>query len=183
VFLNVETVFSLSSQISTDAGVYGAVYLATSLLSSILTNNASAALMYPIAMEAVDQTGTDRLKMAYMVMLAANDYMTSFGYQTNLMVYAPGGYKSIDYLKFGGPLQFLLWITSVALVTTTAPWYVNWLICILLFVVVCAVALTASSYSLGKRRKTEERKAADMEVQTLVHKSTSTDRNDFEFSA
>jgi di/tricarboxylate transporter len=78
--LNVESVFSLSLSISTDAGVYGAVYLATSLLSSILTNNASAALMYPIAMEAVDQTGTDRLKMAYMVMLAANDYMTSFGY-------------------------------------------------------------------------------------------------------
>jgi di/tricarboxylate transporter len=126
------------------------VYLATSLLSSILTNNASAALMYPIAMEAVDQTGTDRLKMAYMVMLAANDYMTSFGYQTNLMVYAPGGYTSMDYLKFGGPLQFLLWITSVALVTTPAPWYVNWLICIVIFALVCAVTLKTSSWSLRK---------------------------------
>jgi di/tricarboxylate transporter len=95
--------------------------LGTSLLSSILTNNAAAALMYPIAMDAVDQTGTDRLKMAIIVMLASSDYMTSFGYQTNLMVYAPGGYKNIDFLKFGGPMQFLLWITSVALVAINGP--------------------------------------------------------------
>ena len=132
--------------------------MGTSLLSSILTNNAAAALMYPIAMQAVDQTATDRLKMSIIVMLASSDYMTSFGYQTNLMVYAPGGYKNIDFLKFGGPMQILLWLTSVALVSTTAPWYLSWIICILLFVVVAAIRLTNGA--LSQRRN----KFADLEV-------------------
>ena len=160
--------------------------MATSLLSSILTNNASAALMYPIAMEAVDQTGTDRLKMAYMVMLAANDYMTSFGYQTNLMVYAPGGYKSIEYVIFGGPLQFLLWITSVALVTTPAPWYVNWLICTALFVAVCVVSLTTSSWSLRKKSREPSENGNDVDEDSPYEKRLSTtikEGHDYEFSA
>ena len=57
--------------------------------SSALTNNAAALLMmYPTAMEdAVDQTGADRLELAFIGMLSASDFMTSFGYQTNLMVY------------------------------------------------------------------------------------------------
>ncbi|KAI2503098.1 divalent anion Na symporter [Fragilaria crotonensis] len=145
-----------------DVGVYGAVYLATMLLSSILTNNAAAALMYPIAMAAVEQTGADRLKMGYMVMLAANDYMTSFGYQTNMMVYRPGGYTSMDYLRFGGP-QFLLWPTSVALVTTPAKWYVNWFICFSLFGAVCLVRLEASAWTLRKKLKAQA-KELDEEV-------------------
>lgn len=151
-----------------DVGVYGAVYLATMLLSSILTNNAAAALMYPIAMAAVEQTGADRLKMGYMVMLAANDYMTSFGYQTNMMVYRPGGYTSMDYLRFGGPLQFLLWPTSVALVTTPAKWYVNWFICFSLFGAVCLVRLEASAWTLRKKLKAQamaEAKEVDEEGQ------------------
>ncbi len=126
----------------TDAGVYGAVFFATSLLSSILTNNAAAALMYPIAMDAVDQTGTDRLRMAIIVMLASSDYMTSFGYQTNLMVCAPGGYRNIDFLKFGAPLQFILFLSGVALVSTGSTWYVSWIITALVFVAVAAVRLT-----------------------------------------
>lgn len=135
------------------------------LLSSILTNNAAAALMYPIAMAAVEQTGADRLKMGYMVMLAANDYMTSFGYQTNMMVYRPGGYTSMDYLRFGGPLQFLLWPTSVALVTTPAKWYVNWFICFSLFGAVCLVRLEASAWTLRKKLKAQAMaKEVDEEV-------------------
>jgi hypothetical protein len=138
-----------------DAGVYGAVFLGTSLLSSILTNNAAAALMYPIAMDAVDQTGTDRLKMSIIVMLASSDYMTSFGYQTNLMVCAPGGYRNVDFLKFGGPLQFILFLSGVALVSTGSPWYVSWIITLLLFVVVAAARLSNGAIfnSISKRRK------------------------------
>jgi hypothetical protein len=111
-------------------------------LSSILTNNAAAALMYPIAMDAVDQTGADRLRMAIIVMLASSDYMTSFGYQTNLMVCAPGGYRNIDFLKFGGPLQLILFLSGVALVSTGSTWYVSWIITTLLFVVVSAARLS-----------------------------------------
>ena len=90
--------------------MYGSVYLAGNLLSSVLTNNAAALLTFPIAMEAVDQTGADRLKMAFIVMLSASDYMTSFGYQTNLMVYGPGGYSNSDFLKFGTIMQIILWV-------------------------------------------------------------------------
>jgi hypothetical protein len=152
--------------------------LGTSLLSSILTNNAAAALMYPIAMQAVDQTGTDRLKMAIIVMLASSDYMTSFGYQTNLMVYAPGGYKNIDFLKFGGPMQILLWLTSVALVSSTAPWYLNWIICIGLFVVVAGFRLTNSALRL-KRNKQRPDTSTAAEVERPVQNTTS-DGNELE---
>jgi len=101
-----------------DAGIYGAVYLAGNLLSAILTNNAAATLMFPIAMGTVDQTGVDRLKMCYILMLSSSDYITSFGYQTNLMVYGQGEYRNVDYFKFGAPLQLALWLSSTAMVAT-----------------------------------------------------------------
>ena len=67
------------------AGLLGAVYLATVLMSQVVANNAAAALIFPIAMEAADQAGTDRLIMAFNIMLAASAaFMTPFGYQTNL---------------------------------------------------------------------------------------------------
>jgi K+/H+ antiporter YhaU regulatory subunit KhtT len=149
------TFFSHSPLI--DAGVYGAVFLGTSLLSSILTNNAAAALMYPIAMQTVDQTGTDRLRMAIILMLASSDYMTSFGYQTNLMVYAPGGYKNIDFLKFGGPLQLILWLSGVAIVATGSTWYISWIISGLLFVVVAAVRLTNGAFLKSGKEPVHEK--------------------------
>ena len=85
---------------SGDAGLFGAVYLATFLLSSVVTNNAAAALMFPIAMNAAEKSETDLLLMSYNVMLAASaSFMTPFGYQTNLMVYGPGKYKVCSFLK------------------------------------------------------------------------------------
>lgn len=130
-----------------DAGIYGAVYLVVNLLSSILTNNAAAVLAFPIAMSAVDQTGTDRVKMAFIIMLSASDYITSFGYQTNLMVYGPGEYSNMDYLRFGAPMQILLWLSSTALVSTSKDdtWFVSWIICIIGFVVIASIRLTSGS--------------------------------------
>lgn len=132
----------------TDAGIYGAIYLAVNLLSSILTNNAAAVLALPIAMEAVEQTGTDRLKMAFVIMLAASDYITSFGYQTNLMVYGPGEYSNMDFLRFGAPMQVLLWLSSTALVSTSTPdnWYVSWIVCLIGFFVVSFLRLFNASF-------------------------------------
>lgn len=78
----------------TDAGLLGAVYLATFLISNVVTNNAAAALIFPIAMDAAEQTGTDRLIMSYCVMLSASaSFMSPYGYTTNLLIYGPGGYK------------------------------------------------------------------------------------------
>ena len=73
--------------------MFGAVYFATALISSFVTNNAAAALMFPIAIGAADTAGVDLKMMSYALMLGASDFSTPFGYQTNLMVYGPGGYK------------------------------------------------------------------------------------------
>jgi hypothetical protein len=125
------------------------MYLAVNLLSSVLTNNAAAVLALPIANSAVDQTGTDRLKMAFIVMLAASDYITSFGYQTNLMVYGPGEYSNLDYLRFGAPMQVLLWLSSTAMVSTSTAdnWYVSWIVCFIGFFVVTFVRFMNAPFS------------------------------------
>jgi len=146
-------------------GVYGSVYLAGNLLSAILTNNAAATLMFPIAMNAVDRTGADRFKMAIILMLSASDYITSFGYQTNLMVCAPGGYSNMDYLKFGAPMQIILWVSSVAFVGLFGPddykWIIAWVACSLFFIVVAILRLTNWRFW---KKKTDE--------SALVRKST-----------
>lgn len=113
---------------SGDAGLFAAVYLATFILSSIVTNNAAAALMFPIAMGAAEKTGTNVLLMCYNLMLAASaSFMTPFGYQTNLMVYGPGKYKTKDFLKFGTPLQIVLWIYTTSLLTLHKQWWISWI--------------------------------------------------------
>jgi hypothetical protein len=115
--------------VSADAGLYGSIYFAANLLSAVLTNNAAALLMYPIAMETVDQSGADRRKMAMVLMLAASDYITSFGYQTNLMVYGPGGYSNMDFMKFGSPMQIILWLSTTAMISSPDEvWYISWFI-------------------------------------------------------
>jgi di/tricarboxylate transporter len=63
------------------AGLFAAVYLATFLISNIVTNNAAAALIFPIAMDAAEQTGIDVVLMSYCVMLGASaSFMSPFGY-------------------------------------------------------------------------------------------------------
>jgi hypothetical protein len=160
-----------------DAGIYGAIYLAVNLLSSILTNNAAAVLAFPIAMEAVELTGTDRLKMSFIIMLSASDYITSFGYQTNLMVYGPGEYRNIDYLRFGTPMQLLLWFSSTAMVTASTPdtWYVSWIVCFTGFFVVIFVRLLNQPLRLYLNAKFG--KKDNFDTATPVAASTSGNRN------
>mmetsp|Transcript_5533 Transcript_5533/g.13341 ORF Transcript_5533/g.13341 Transcript_5533/m.13341 type:complete len:1248 (+) Transcript_5533:310-4053(+) len=122
---------SLGTSIGSGSGaLFGAVYLATVLISNVVTNNAAAALMFPIAMEAADQTGTDHILMAYCLMLGASaSFMSPFGYTTNLMVYGPGGYKYMDFVAIGTPMQLILWIFSIVLLetTTSTNFYISWL--------------------------------------------------------
>jgi hypothetical protein len=105
-------------------------------------------------MAAVDQTGADRLKMSFILMLASSDYITSFGYQTNLMVYIPGGYSNMDYMKFGAPMQLLLWISSVAMISAPNDdkWYIAWFICAAGLFVVAAVKLTNGAFMERSKR-------------------------------
>lgn len=111
-----------------DYGLYAAVYLATFLISNVVTNNAAAALLFPIAMQAAEDVGADRLLMAYCLMLSASaSFMSPFGYTTNLLIYGPGGYKYKDFVIFGTPLQILLWILTIALLSSGDWWYTYWI--------------------------------------------------------
>ena len=65
-----------------DAGLLGAVYLGTFLISLVVTNNAAAALMFPIALDAAEKTGTDKIIMSFTLMLGASaSFASPFGYQ------------------------------------------------------------------------------------------------------
>lgn len=84
------------------------IYFMTVAFTTCITNNAAAVLMIPIAFEAAHEASLNPLPFAVAVAIAASaEFSTPIGYQTNLMVMGPGGYKWIDYLRFGGPLTLL----------------------------------------------------------------------------
>ncbi|NET49260.1 MAG: TRAP transporter large permease subunit, partial [Merismopedia sp. SIO2A8] len=92
-------------------------YMATSLLTEILSNNASVVLMIPIAVEVASSLGLNPYAFMIAVTFAAsNSYMTPIGYQTNTMVYGPGGYRFLDFTRVGAPLTFLLTILTPLLI-------------------------------------------------------------------
>jgi len=139
-----------------DAGLFGAVYFATFLISNVVTNNAAAALIFPISMQAAEETGADRLLMAYTLMLGASaSFMSPFGYTTNLLIYGPGGYKYRDFVYVGSPMQIVLWILSIALLSSASLWYLSWLITAAIFTIVVVVRLTNGSIAsnLGGKLK------------------------------
>jgi len=91
------------------AGTLAGIVLATVGLSSIITNNAAAALVLPIALSTAADFGIDARSAAVAVALSASaSFMTPVSYQTNLMVYGPGGYKFSDYLRLGAPLTVVV---------------------------------------------------------------------------
>lgn len=138
------------------AGLYGAVYFATFLLSNIVTNNAAAALVFPIAMDVVDQAGADKVIMSYTLMLGASaSFMSPFGYTTNLLIFGPGGYKTKDFLKIGTPMQIVLWIISVLFLSfdKSFPWYWSWVITLCCLLLVILFRGFGSNLSLSKIKK------------------------------
>jgi len=95
------------------------VCIVTTLVTEIISNNAAAALVFPIAIAAAEQLDVSYLPFAVGIMIAAsNSFATPIGYQTNLMVYGPGGYRFGDYLRLGIPLDVLVAILTVSIV----PW-------------------------------------------------------------
>lgn len=103
---------------SNERAVLVAIYLVTMLFTELITNNAAAVLMFPIALAAAKKLGVDDPRpMIVAVMIAASAaFVTPFGYQTNLMVYGPGGYRFSDYVRFGLPLSLLFMAICVILV-------------------------------------------------------------------
>ncbi len=89
-------------------GVLAVMYLVTALLTNVISNNASVVLMIPVAVEAARQLGVNTFSFILAVTFAASTaFMTPVGYQTNLFVYGPGGYRFSDYLRVGTPLQLI----------------------------------------------------------------------------
>eukprot|EP00049_Salpingoeca_infusionum_P023328 m.11475 g.11475 ORF g.11475 m.11475 type:complete len:732 (-) comp5730_c1_seq1:171-2366(-) len=109
-------------------GLYIMIYLSTALFSAAVTNNAAVTIMFPVAYQAVQDTGDDFRPILYVLMLGASaSFLTPTGYQTNLMVYGPGGYVFMDYVRFGGVLQLILGVVTISIIVTVKYWYV-WLI-------------------------------------------------------
>jgi di/tricarboxylate transporter len=95
--------------------VLGLFYVVTALLTNVISNNASVVLMVPVAVEAARDpaVGADPFSFILAVTFAASTaFMTPVGYQTNLFVYGPGGYRFTDYLRVGAPLQFVFAVVT-----------------------------------------------------------------------
>ncbi|WP_224448031.1 SLC13 family permease [Haloprofundus salilacus] len=103
-------------------GVLALFYVVTALLTNVISNNASVVLMVPVAVEAATQIGANPLSFVIAVTFAASTaFMTPVGYQTNLFVYGPGGYKFTDYVRVGAPLQLLFAVVTTLGITVFFP--------------------------------------------------------------
>lgn len=89
----------------------------TMLFTNIINAKAAAVLMFPIAVHAASTLGIDPMPFAIAIMIgSAASFVTPIGYQTNLMVFGPGGYRFADYVKVGLPLSVLVWGIAVLLI-------------------------------------------------------------------
>ncbi len=102
-------------------GLLFSVYFMTGLYTNIITNNAAAALVFPIALSLARQSGLDLQPFCIAVALAASaSFATPIGYQTNLMVYGPGGYRFADFMRIGIPMNI---VTGAVVIICIYVWY------------------------------------------------------------
>ncbi|HAR50408.1 MAG TPA: dATP pyrophosphohydrolase [Roseovarius nubinhibens] len=102
--------------------VIWAIYLLTSLLTEMVSNNAVAVVVTPIAIGLAEAMGIDPRALVVAVMVAASaSFATPIGYQTNTLVYGPGGYRFTDFLKIGVPLNLSIGVLASALIPVFWP--------------------------------------------------------------
>ncbi|MCP5382153.1 MAG: SLC13 family permease [Kordiimonadaceae bacterium] len=100
--------------------ILSAFFLLIAFMTNILSNNATAVLFTPIAINMAHEINIDPFIFVVTVIFAANcSFATPMGYKTNLLVFGPGNYKFADFIKVGVPLILLLWVSY----TFFAPWY------------------------------------------------------------
>ncbi|TVR46163.1 MAG: SLC13 family permease [Planctomycetota bacterium] len=97
-----------------------AIYVVTVLITELVTNNAAAIIMWPIVTGVAARLEVSVLPFAMAVMIAASaSFLTPLGYQTNLMVSGPGGYRYTDFLRFGAPVALTVAVVTLGLI----PWF------------------------------------------------------------
>ncbi|MDN3523276.1 SLC13 family permease [Halomonas ramblicola] len=97
-------------------------YLVVALLTSLITNNAAAVISFPVVMAGAESLGVSPMPYVVVVMLAASaSFLTPIGYQTNLMVHGPGGYRFGDFLRVGAPLNLLTAAVALTLIPLIWP--------------------------------------------------------------
>eukprot|EP00899_Mesostigma_viride_P002128 jgi/Mesvir1/11916/Mv00254-RA.1 len=118
------------------------LYITTVLFSAVVTNSAAVAIMFPIAQSATAGDESYHInEILIVLMMGAADYFTPIGYQTNMMVYGPGGYVFSDYVKFGGVLQIWMLIFTIPCILFRKWWYIWTIVLILVNVIVFGLSI------------------------------------------
>lgn len=111
--------------VSGSLGAWGALallYIVTLLITELVTNNAAAALAFPLALETAAKFGVDPMPFFIAICIAASaGFATPIGYQTNLIVQGAGNYKFTDFVKIGIPMDLIVMIISVGLIPLIWP--------------------------------------------------------------
>ncbi len=98
------------------------IYGISLLLTELVTNNAAAVLVFPIAMQTARDLGVSYVPFVMAITVAASlGFATPMGYQTHMMVYGPGGYRFTDFLRIGLALDVLCWIVAVIVIPIAFP--------------------------------------------------------------
>ena len=99
-----------------------AIYGITMLLTEVVTHTAAAVIIFPIALAVTQSLGLNFMPFVIAITMAASaSFATPIGYATNLMVYGPGGYRFSDYLRFGIPLNLMMWAVAMCIIPHVWP--------------------------------------------------------------